>query len=62
MRWIAGFIGSSTFADISRVERLLSKYPRFAERCFTEAEAAARDPRVAGAEGYTDYPTLEQVG
>ena len=25
-------------ADIERVERVLKKYPRFAERCFTQHE------------------------
>jgi phosphopantetheinyl transferase (holo-ACP synthase) len=25
-------------ADIARVERVLNRYPRFAERCFTEHE------------------------
>jgi holo-[acyl-carrier protein] synthase len=34
-------------ADIERVERLLARYPRFAERCFTdhEREYAERFPR-----------------
>jgi holo-[acyl-carrier protein] synthase len=40
-------------ADIARVERLLDRYPRFAERCFTEHEReyafkyASPAPRLA---------------
>ena len=33
--------------EIARIERALERYPRFRERCFTEAERAYSRPRPA---------------
>ena len=49
--------------EIARVERSLARYPRFRERCFTEAERAYCDSRRNPAESYAGrFAGKEAVG
>jgi holo-[acyl-carrier protein] synthase len=49
--------------EIDRVRRALARYPRFRERCFTEAERAYCDGRPNPAESYAGrFAGKEAVG
>ena len=49
--------------EIARIRRALERYPRFAERCFTEAERAYCDARPNPAESYAGrFAGKEAVG
>ena len=49
--------------EIARVRRALERYPRFRERCFTEAERAYCDSRPNPAESYAGrFAGKEAVG
>ena len=49
--------------EIERVRRALERYPRFRERCFTEAERAYCDSRPNPAESYAGrFAGKEAVG
>ena len=49
--------------EIARIERALARYPRFRERCFTEAERAYCDSRAKPAESYAGrFAGKEAVG
>jgi holo-[acyl-carrier protein] synthase len=49
--------------EIARVKRALDRYPRFRERCFTEAEIAYCDSRPNPAESYAGrFAGKEAVG
>jgi holo-[acyl-carrier protein] synthase len=49
--------------EIARIERALQRYPRFRERCFTEAERAYCDSRPKPAESYAGrFAGKEAVG
>lgn len=49
--------------EIERVRRALERYPRFRERCFTEAERAYCDSRPNPAESYAGrFAAKEAVG
>ncbi len=49
--------------EIARIERALERYPRFRERCFTEAERAYCDSRAKPAESYAGrFAGKEAVG
>ena len=49
--------------EIARIERALERYPRFSERCFTEAERAYCDSRPRPAESYAGrFAGKEAVG
>jgi holo-[acyl-carrier protein] synthase len=49
--------------EIERVRRALHRYPRFRERCFTEAERAYCDSRPNPAESYAGrFAGKEAVG
>jgi holo-[acyl-carrier protein] synthase len=49
--------------EIARIERSLARYPRFRERCFTEAERAYCDSRANPAESYAGrFAGKEAVG
>ena len=49
--------------EIARIERALRRYPRFRERCFTEAERAYCDSRPKPAESYAGrFAGKEAVG
>ena len=49
--------------EIARIERALERYPRFRERCFTEAEIAYCDSRAKPAESYAGrFAGKEAVG
>jgi holo-[acyl-carrier protein] synthase len=49
--------------EIDRVRRALERYPRFRERCFTEAERAYCDGRPNPAESYAGrFAGKEAVG
>jgi holo-[acyl-carrier protein] synthase len=49
--------------EIARVQRALERYPRFRERCFTEAERAYCDRRPNPAESYAGrFAGKEAVG
>ena len=49
--------------EIERVRRALHRYPRFRERCFTEAERAYCDSRPNPAESYAGrFACKEAVG
>jgi holo-[acyl-carrier protein] synthase len=49
--------------EIARIERSLARYPRFKERCFTEAERAYCDSRANPAESYAGrFAGKEAVG
>ena len=49
--------------EIARIERALERYPRFRERCFTEAERAYCDSRPRPAESYAGrFAGKEAVG
>lgn len=49
--------------EIERVRRALERYPRFRERCFTEAERAYCDSRRNPAESYAGrFAGKEAVG
>jgi holo-[acyl-carrier protein] synthase len=49
--------------EIARVRRALERYPRFRERCFTEAERAYCDARPNPAESYAGrFAGKEAVG
>jgi holo-[acyl-carrier protein] synthase len=49
--------------EIDRVERALERYPRFKERCFTEAERAYCDSRANPAQHYASrFAAKEAVG
>ena len=49
--------------EIARIERALERYPRFRERCFTEAEIAYCDSRPRPAESYAGrFAGKEAVG
>ena len=49
--------------EIERIRRALERYPRFRERCFTEAERAYCDSRPNPAESYAGrFAGKEAVG
>ena len=49
--------------EIDRIRRALERYPRFSERCFTEAERAYCDARPNPAESYAGrFAGKEAVG
>jgi holo-[acyl-carrier protein] synthase len=49
--------------EIERIRRALERYPRFAERCFTEAERTYCDSRANPAESYAGrFAGKEAVG
>ena len=49
--------------EIGRIQRSLERYPRFRERCFTEAERAYCDSRANPAESYAGrFAGKEAVG
>jgi holo-[acyl-carrier protein] synthase len=49
--------------EIARIRRALERYPRFRERCFTEAERAYCDSRPNPAESYAGrFAGKEAVG
>ena len=49
--------------EIDRIRRALDRYPRFRERCFTEAEQAYCDSRPNPAESYAGrFAGKEAVG
>lgn len=49
--------------EIQRIRRALERYPRFRERCFTEAERAYCDARPNPAESYAGrFAGKEAVG
>jgi holo-[acyl-carrier protein] synthase len=49
--------------EIERIRRTLQRYPRFRERCFTEAERAYCDSRPNPAESYAGrFACKEAVG
>jgi holo-[acyl-carrier protein] synthase len=49
--------------EIGRIRRSLERYPRFRERCFTEAERAYCDSRANPAESYAGrFAGKEAVG
>jgi holo-[acyl-carrier protein] synthase len=49
--------------EIERIRRALERYPRFRERCFTEAEQAYCDARPNPAESYAGrFAGKEAVG
>jgi holo-[acyl-carrier protein] synthase len=49
--------------EIDRVQRALDRYPRFKERCFTEAEQAYCDSRANPAQHYASrFAAKEAVG
>ena len=49
--------------EIARVRRALERYPRFRERCFTDAERAYCDSRANPAESYAGrFAAKEAVG
>lgn len=49
--------------EIARIRRALERYPRFRERCFTEAERAYCDARPNPAESYAGrFAGKEAVG
>jgi holo-[acyl-carrier protein] synthase len=49
--------------EIARIRRALDRYPRFRERCFTEAERAYCDSRPNPAESYAGrFAGKEAVG
>ena len=49
--------------EISRIRRALERYPRFRERCFTEAERAYCDSRKNPAQSYAGrFAGKETVG
>jgi len=49
--------------EIERIRRALERYPRFRERCFTEAERAYCDARPNPAESYAGrFAGKEAVG
>jgi holo-[acyl-carrier protein] synthase len=49
--------------EIERVRRTLARYPRFRERCFTEAERAYCDSRANPAQSYAGrFAGKEAVG
>jgi holo-[acyl-carrier protein] synthase len=49
--------------EIDRIRRALERYPRFRERCFTEAERAYCDARPNPAESYAGrFAGKEAVG
>jgi holo-[acyl-carrier protein] synthase len=49
--------------EIDRIRRTLQRYPRFRERCFTEAERAYCDSRPNPAESYAGrFACKEAVG
>jgi holo-[acyl-carrier protein] synthase len=49
--------------EIERIRSALERYPRFAERCFTEAERAYCDSRANPAESYAGrFAGKEAVG
>jgi holo-[acyl-carrier protein] synthase len=49
--------------EIARVRRTLERYPRFRERCFTDAERAYCDARPNPAESYAGrFAAKEAVG
>jgi holo-[acyl-carrier protein] synthase len=49
--------------EIERIRRALERYPRFRERCFTEAERAYCDSRANPAESYAGrFAGKEAVG
>jgi holo-[acyl-carrier protein] synthase len=49
--------------EIDRVQRALERYPRFRERCFTEAEQAYCDSRANPAQHYASrFAAKEAVG
>jgi holo-[acyl-carrier protein] synthase len=49
--------------EIARVRRALERYPRFRERCFTEAERAYCDSRPNPAESYAGrFAGKEAIG
>ena len=49
--------------EIARIERALERYPRFRQRCFTEAEIAYCDARPRPAESYAGrFAGKEAVG
>ena len=49
--------------EIARIQRALERYPRFRERCFTEAERAYCDSRPRPAESYAGrFAGKEAVG
>jgi holo-[acyl-carrier protein] synthase len=49
--------------EIERVRRALDRYPRFRERCFTEAERAYCDSRANPAQSYAGrFAGKEAVG
>ena len=49
--------------EIERIRRTLARYPRFRERCFTEAERAYCDTRADPAQSYAGrFAGKEAVG
>ncbi len=49
--------------EVARIRRALERYPRFRERCFTEAERAYCDSRPNPAESYAGrFAGKEAVG
>jgi holo-[acyl-carrier protein] synthase len=49
--------------EVARIRRTLERYPRFRERCFTEAERAYCDARPNPAESYAGrFAGKEAVG
>ena len=49
--------------EVARIRRALERYPRFRERCFTEAERAYCDARPNPAESYAGrFAGKEAVG
>src|SRR5437773_11846882 len=49
--------------EIERIRRVLERYPRFRERCFTEAERAYCDSRLNPAQSYAGrFAGKEAVG
>jgi holo-[acyl-carrier protein] synthase len=49
--------------EIERIRRALERYPRFAERCFTEAERAYCDSRANPVQSYAGrFAGKEAVG